>query len=336
MPKARLKKFVPFCSALVFFLAVFLLTENYAAPSFQSCVSQNSNRQASEKSAEGATTIVRFIFAEAICSLRLVDRHNGFFAALAAFVIAAFTFTLWQSTDKLWRASKDQLEHAKAEALSVELKNKREETRLQEQIEILRRSAEASAEQARIAGAALTQLERPYVFIFGVKGIKQDSASQDFFVEYTVANYGKMPAIIESPHIGFDISDRAEPPMPPRVHDGHQLVASPILQAGEQRKQIRAYFPAEMVGPDINVKIETIRAADIEPNKILYGDGTEEELTTVFPSFNAPEGFDVFFRAVIRYRGPFTSGHETAALWLLNPGEFEFAVRGGDQDNYVK
>jgi hypothetical protein len=172
------------------------------------------------------------------------------------------------------------------------------------------------------------------VFIFGVRGIRQDKTSGDFFVEYTVANYGKMPAIIEAPHIGFDISDRAEPPMPPRLHDAHNLIASPILQAGEVRRKIKAYLPLDMVGEDINVVIENVRAADVEPNATLAG--TEEPTETVFPTFNIPEGFDVFLRAFIRYRGPFTADHETGAVWLYDPGAFEFAPRGGYEYNYVK
>jgi hypothetical protein len=131
---------------------------------------------------------------------------NAASAIITAFATAAigyFTYTLKQSTDRLWEAGEKQFRHAREEALSASLRHMRGENQLQEQIEILRQSAVTSAEHARIAGNALTNLERPYVFIFGVRGIKQDTDSRDFYVEYTVANYGKMPAIIEAPHIGF-------------------------------------------------------------------------------------------------------------------------------------
>jgi hypothetical protein len=265
---------------------------------------------------------------------KALDHWTALIAAIATVAIGIFTYTLKRSTDKLWEAGERQLEHAKDEAFTAALKNKREEVRLGEQIEILRQSAEASAEHARIARAALTQLERPYVFIFGVRGIKQNATSKDFFVEYTVANYGKMPAIIEAPHIGFDISERAEPPLPPLLHDSHRLMVSPILQAGEQRKKIRAYFPAGMVGPDIHGIVQVVTAADIDPQAILSD--AEEVTENVVPNINIPDGFDIFFRAVIRYRGPLTAGHETAAVWLYYPGTFEFAVRGGVEHNYVR
>jgi hypothetical protein len=270
---------------------------------------------------------------------KALDHWTALIAAIATVAIGIFTYTLKRSTDKLWEAGERQLEHAKDEAFSASFNRLKEETRLQEQIEILRRSAEASAEHARIAGAALTQLERPYVFIFGVRGIKQDASSKDFFVEYTVANYGKMPAIIEAPHIGFVISERGEPPIPPLMFDGHSLMNSPILQAGEQRKKIREYFPAGMTGEDIIAVVDrVVRAADIEPNRVLFGvsDGLDEISSDMVPTFNIPDGFDLFFRAVIRYRGPFTPSHETGAVWLYNPGTFEFAIRGGEEHNYVK
>jgi hypothetical protein len=192
-------------------------------------------------------------------------------------------------------------------------------------------AAKAATKQAKIAEATLTQLERPYIFIFGVKGIKQDPESQEFFVEYTVANYGKMPAIIEAPYIGFVISEKGEPPLPPLMFDGHNLMASPIMRSGEERVEIREYFPQGMTGEDINVRIFRVGEPILGSTS-----GERTETTEVVPTFNIPEGFDIFFRAMIRYRGPFSGDHETGVLWLYNPGSFEFAVRGGDEYNYVR
>ena len=39
------------------------------------------------------------------------DTHNGAIAALAALFVAAFTFTLWRSTNSLWNAGERQLAH---------------------------------------------------------------------------------------------------------------------------------------------------------------------------------------------------------------------------------
>ncbi len=250
--------------------------------------------------------------------------------AIATGFIAWFTRTLKRSTDRLWEAGERQFRHLQSEARTLRRYRWEDQRRIGEQLKIARKSAQASeqsaaasAKQAKAAEDALTKLERPYIFIFGVRGIKQDSETRDFFVEYTVANYGKMPAIIEHPNIGFESSDSGSPPLPLRLFDGHSLLTSPILEAGEERKLIREYMPTGMVGEDVLVQLERRRHHD--PGE-----------TEVAPAFRVPDGFDVFFRAVIRYRGPFSAGHETGALWLWMGESLEFAVRGGDEYNYVR
>jgi hypothetical protein len=214
------KKFGPFCGALLVFLIVFLLTENYAAPSFENCISQNSGDHGTEKSENKGRIVGRFIFAESICSLRLIDRHNGFFAAIAAFVIAAFTFTLWQSTEKLWRASEDQIEHAKNEAMSDAMRRLKEEARLQEQINIAGRSADA----AKQAADALPVVERAYIYpIIIAHGAIEDCiknalvfylgdptkddvpATETAELTFKFKNFGKTPAILKSAFVGFGV-----------------------------------------------------------------------------------------------------------------------------------
>jgi hypothetical protein len=74
-------------------------------------------------------------------------------------------------------------------------------------------AARAGKDAAEIAQRSLTDLEWPYIFIFGVRHFKQDS-DKDWFVEFTVANYGKMPAIIEGAWIDFVIDNAGEPPAP--------------------------------------------------------------------------------------------------------------------------
>jgi hypothetical protein len=248
-----------------------------------------------------------------------IARYNKWLTIFTA-ILAVATVGLGFATVGLYFVSQRQLRHAEVEARRARAWRLRDDERLREQIDIARQNANAASQQARAAEAALTQLERPYLFIFGVRAIKQGAESSSFFVEYTIANYGKMPAIIEGPHIGFEISDRGAPPMPLLLFDGHSLMTSPIMQAGEQRIGIKEYVPAGMVGPDVVVHIDRING--------------ESE---VGPMFVTPgEDFDVFFRAVIQYRGPFTSGHETGAVWLYNHATYEFAVRGGEEYNYIK
>src|ERR1700730_6567492 len=99
-----------FFATIVSALLLFVWAENQVAPSFQSCISQNSTKQSAESSNDYGKIVAVFIKAQSICSLRLIDRHNGFFAAIAAAIVAAFTFTLWGSPDRLWKAGKEPLD----------------------------------------------------------------------------------------------------------------------------------------------------------------------------------------------------------------------------------
>jgi hypothetical protein len=92
---------IPLISFLII-AGLFVFTENQIAPQFESCVAHNTANQTNEN-AKGPI-VTGLIKAQWICTLRLVDRHNGFFAALAGIAVAAFTFTLWVATDQLARS----------------------------------------------------------------------------------------------------------------------------------------------------------------------------------------------------------------------------------------
>ena len=161
---------------------------------------------------------------------KAVDHYSALITAAATIAIGYFTYTLKKSTDRLWGAADEQLRHMQTEAGRERMDRRRE-------LDILEGNATAARELANVAQAALSQLERPYIFVFGVRAIKQDAETQDFFVEYSVANYGKMPAIIEAPHIGFEISDRGEPPIPVLLFDGHSLLARRLCSPASNGKK---------------------------------------------------------------------------------------------------
>jgi hypothetical protein len=103
----KFRRYLIFWAACVGLLCIFIWTENYAARGFQECVKQYSSDHGNEKG--NKETSVVSISAQSVCSLRLIDRHNGFFAALAAFIIAWFTYTLRRSTDELRESGEKQI-----------------------------------------------------------------------------------------------------------------------------------------------------------------------------------------------------------------------------------
>jgi hypothetical protein len=94
-----LKKLIPTLLFALVILGLFVFAENQLAPAFQSCLSQ----EISERTPDGVKSdgeLIRVeVESQAVCSLRLLDGHSGFFAAVAAFVIALLTFTLWRASE---------------------------------------------------------------------------------------------------------------------------------------------------------------------------------------------------------------------------------------------
>ncbi len=112
-------KYAPFVVVFIVLLGIFDFSENLVAPKFGTCISIIS----AEQTANGSNKhgfIVNLTVRQAICSVALVDRHNGFFALIVAFVIACFTYTLRQAsidqgrqTERSLRISEDSLTIAK-------------------------------------------------------------------------------------------------------------------------------------------------------------------------------------------------------------------------------
>jgi len=90
-------------------------------------------------------------------------------------------------------------------------------------------------------------------------------------------------------------------------------MASPIMEAGEKRPDIREYIPEEMSTGGVIVRLRALPESEALP-----------------PNSLPNEDVDVYFRAIIRYRGPSSHGRETGALWLYNADGLEFAVRFPD------
>ena len=97
---------IAICAGL-FSLTLLVVAENTISQSFQSCISQTTAQQGAQGSNKNGQIIAGVIKAQVTCSVSLVDRHAGFFAALATLAIACFTLTLWLATHKLWLASEN-------------------------------------------------------------------------------------------------------------------------------------------------------------------------------------------------------------------------------------
>lgn len=93
-------------AAIVFFV----WAENHYGQHFQACIREATSHQSANNRHKPRFTLGRWIGPQFGCSLDFIDRHNGIVAALAGIAVAAFTLTLKWSTDRLWKAGREELE----------------------------------------------------------------------------------------------------------------------------------------------------------------------------------------------------------------------------------
>jgi hypothetical protein len=138
---------------------------------------------------------------------KFIDEHNGVVAAIATVFIAAFTWTLWQSSEKMWKVT----------ARSVT---------------VARRAANAAAVSAALAEKsvdAFTSTEQPRVFISRIEPTIKNCAGakyqgtkvpHEIMLTGTIKNYGRTPALIKQASAQLRFSGDPTPmtlsPVPPQ------------------------------------------------------------------------------------------------------------------------
>jgi len=154
------------------------------------------------------------------------------------------------------------------------------------------KTARISAEAAQAQTHNFSKLERPYLYVFNATGLllKEDVEDPYHYIEYDVANYGKTPATIESVVAGISVGK-----IPGELGSAwrwHSLLRLPIMLPNEKRTKL---------------------SLDV-PETIVINEYADEDT----PPIPAPElsGDEEFYvRILIKYRGPFTSDHETSVCW---------------------
>ena len=153
-----------------------------------------------------------------------IDDYSALISALATIAIAVFTFTLWKSTDKLWKASDDQFRLAKET-------NDRQATEIKDQLAIARKASEAAQKSAEAAVA--TERARLYADVIEHNFLecildaranentpqvddKPIVAAKTPMARIKFKNYGKTPAIVIE--VGLAVICTEGPLMPTPVY----------------------------------------------------------------------------------------------------------------------
>lgn len=186
--------------------------------------------------------------------------------------------------------------------------------------EAAKEAAEAGKVQAEVAKATMDIEHRPYIFIYGISGLKVKRRPCDPYIEYIVANYGKTPAIVLSAKADFLVVHNGKEVGKPADVISGELYGRPIIGPGAviNTEDVAGFLMVDDEGNDFDFEFET-RFVD------------DEEIGEAWPKDNGI--YDIYFRVIISYKGPNTIGHETSACWRYSPGDDGFIHDG---PNYEK
>ena len=101
-----------------------------------------------------------------------------------------------------------------------------------------------------------------------------------------------------------------------REEENYSLYVSPILQSGEVRVDLIKF---RLFGPD-RVSHDLVAPDEGEIYMLPIMHGIEQ----------------IYFRFIVKYHGPFTSGHETGACWRHDRDFNAFVQHGGTEYNYIE
>jgi hypothetical protein len=228
---------------------------------------------------------------------RFLEAHDKSVVGGFTIVLAISTIGLWLATNKLWEAGERQL------TLLAETSA--------EQSKDMQASIAAANRSARAAESALTELERPYVFILDYNWllINHDKANGQAGWMYVVANGGKLPAFIKRVSMGFSFRG-VIPPLEDRP-PVHELLTAPLIAAGERREVIQGLV---LESGDTVLEYEIRGGMAFIPGRVLAGG-------------------QVIAKMLIEYDGPVTGDHITTACWEWHPGKHAFTQYGGIEHN---
>jgi hypothetical protein len=155
--------------------------------------------------------------------LARLEEHSESVIAAFTVVLAISTIALWSATRNLWQAGK-------------------------EQFGIARQTAEAAQKSAVVAERTLKDYERPWLFIDLDDAIHRPSKNVGaWHIAFTLNNYGRSPAIIDSIHCGINSGTKPDDPL-------IMLGSIGVLGPGKEQGKFRFSFP-EGITPTLKDRI---------------------------------------------------------------------------------
>jgi hypothetical protein len=109
LEEKRKTSYWSFAIFVIFVVLLFVVLEENTSAPFSKCINNWHSDYGSDKPDQYGFFLAKVFGGHVLCTIKAVDRHNGFFAAIAGIAVACFTLSLRQSTDRLWLAGREAL-----------------------------------------------------------------------------------------------------------------------------------------------------------------------------------------------------------------------------------
>lgn len=176
-------------------------------------------------------------------------------------------------------------------------------------------AAREAGRQVDLAEQGFLRLERPYLFVTGIERFANHYSGNAAWagVGFSIGNHGKIPAIITDSKAAFGT-------------DKDALIATDRFD--------------ELITKPIFSPDETRGRTEYAPERVKFGPHVDPDRPSSYLSHSAvpalTENERFFFRFVLRYRGPFSEGHETAVCYEYDRDSGRLVQWGGEEYNYSK
>lgn len=131
-----------------------------------------------------------------VCEGVTIDANGELLTALGTLAIAAFTWTLWRSSEKLWQASEAQRREAR-KALLIEIAATKASLAASAKAAVIsQQAADAATRSAEVAADTAKKQLRAYVNVASAQVHNLNKASNRYIVVET-QNFGQTPALEE-------------------------------------------------------------------------------------------------------------------------------------------
>jgi hypothetical protein len=101
-------------------LVLFLTFENLFVSSFQECVGPDTTENGTNYTDQNSRIISAFVTRQVPCTVDLFDDHAGLLAAIAGFIVAWFTYTLWAAAIEQGKTSQESINLARKAMITAE------------------------------------------------------------------------------------------------------------------------------------------------------------------------------------------------------------------------